>query len=191
MRNIFFIPAFILSLLSVTYSHADLLKGKDIVQESQEDVLARHLKNSDTVLLVCVYESRYVPLPEGKGHLWDKASQTRIVQTLRGTAPVGGILILHRKDESLPPSGLVREEEGHRFISTQEPGYLWYVFLNSKELKQDKQGTLTGSLSTMFMNPLKIDDEDGMDSFRKLLHIEPAKIAEESEAARFQPESGE
>lgn len=179
-----------LSLLLMTYSHADLLKDKDIVPESQEDVLARHLKSSDTVLLVCVYESRYVPLPEGKGHLWDKAVQTRIVQTLRGTAPVGGILILHRKDESLPLSGLVRDEEGHRFISTQEPGELWYVFLNSKELKQDKQGTLKGSLGPMFMNPLKIDDEDGMNCFRKLLRTAPAKIIAESEAARFKPESG-
>ena len=47
------------------------------------------------------------------------------------------------------------------------------------------------SLDTMWLNPLSWSDREGLAAFKKLVRVEEGRITEESEAARFQPESGE
>ncbi len=184
------LPLVTFFLLCGASARAEVLKTADIVPESREDMLAAYLKHSDTVLLVCVYETRFSPRAVGKGVLWDKDYQCRIVQTLRGNVPMGGLLVLHKNAESLPDAGVMRTEGDNRFISALMPGMLWYVFLDSRKLKNLGNNSCEYSLDTMWLNPLSWSDQEGLAAFRKLLHIEPAKITAESEAARFKPESG-
>ena len=172
-------------------ARSEVLKTVDIAPESCEDVLTAYLKRADTVLLVCVYEAQFSPRAVGKGVLWDKDYQCRIVQTLRGKVPMGGLLVLHKKAESLPDTGVVRTEGDNRFISALMPGTLWYVFLDSRKLKNLGNNSCEYSLDTMWLNPLSWSDQEGIAAFEKLVRVEEGRITEESEAARFQPESGE
>ena len=71
------------------------------------------------------------------------------------------------------------------------PGTLWYVFLDSRKLKNLGNNSCEYSLDTMWLNPLSWSDQEGLAAFKKLVRVEEGRITEESEAARFQPESGE
>lgn len=104
---------------------------------------------------------------------------------------MGGLLVLHKKAESLPDTGVVRTEGDNRFISALMPGTLWYVFLDSRKLKNLGNNSCEYSLDTMWLNPLSWSDQEGLAAFKKLVRVEEGRITEESEAARFQPESGE
>lgn len=178
-------------VLAITALGDDLLaapsvaRRDEIAPESREAVLSEYLKRSDTVLFVCVYESQFTPIAVGKGVLWDKAYQCRIVQSLRGNIPVGSLLTLIKKAESIPEDGMVKTEGEKRFITSQGQGTLWYIFLDSDRMEKLRSNNYKYTLDTMWQNPLAWNDLDGMAAFRKLLNIEPARITEESEAARF------
>lgn len=183
-RSLLF-PVFTAFLLCSPVGGADLLKAAEIVPESREDVLSDYLKRADTVLLVCVYEVRFTPFPAGNGVLWDRDCQCRVVQSLRGKVPVGGLLNLHRKAENMPDSGTVRTEGSKRFLSSPVQGALWYVFLDSGKLKNMGNDQYEYALDTMWLNPLAWRDREGVMAFRKLVHVVDGHIAEESDAARL------
>lgn len=104
----FFLFVFTFFFLCSAAVRADLIQQSEIEPESREAVLASYLKKADTVLLVCAYEARYTPIPRGGGLVWDRACQCRVVKSLRGKVPMGSLLNLHRKAESLPDAGTVR-----------------------------------------------------------------------------------
>lgn len=173
-------------LMLCTTASANLLKPSQIEPESREAVLANYLKKTDTVLLVCIYEARFTPEPIGKGALWDKASQCRVVQSLRGKVPVGALLRLHQKSEILPDFGIESMEGEERFTAIPVQGILCYVFLDSHRLKLLENNCYEYFLDTMWLNPLPLSNEEGMGAFRKLIRVKESHIAEESDAAQQQ-----
>ncbi|SEH97557.1 hypothetical protein [Akkermansia glycaniphila] len=167
---------------------AEPLASEDIVPESREDVIAQHLRRADTVLLVCVYTSSYEPVRAGNGVVWKRVYHSRVVQGLRGNLPVGAVLEIEQIAESLPESGVIHSDGSKRFISSPVQGELWYVFLDSKGIDKKAGDVYSCPLDVMFLNPLKMKDKDGIQSFNRLVHVQDARIAEEAEAARFRKE---
>ena len=181
----FFLFVFTFFFLWSAAVRADLIQQSEIEPESREAVLASYLKKADTVLLVCAYEARYTPIPRGGGLVWDRACQCRVVKSLRGKVPMGSLLNLHRKAESLPDAGTVRTEGSVRFIASPVQGALWYVFLDSSKLAKQQNNQYEYFLDTMWLNPLAWSNEEGMMAFRKLMRVEEGCLVEESDAVRM------
>ncbi len=175
----------IISFLFTSLSQAELLKTKDIIPETREDIISQYLTRSDTLVLVCVYESRYVPVEKGDGILWYRSIQSRVVQSLRGNLLQGDKVVIRQISEKFPNSALLKKDDLKGDISIQENGELWYVFLNSKNIQKNEDGVYEVQLDTMWLNPLAVRLKDAVNALHKLLRIEPAKIVEESEAAKY------
>ena len=175
----------IISFLFTSLSQAELLKTKDIIPESKEDIMSQYLNRSDTVVLVCVYESRYTPVNNELGRLWHRAVQTRVIQSLRGNLAFSDRLVIKKVEEKFPEYGLLKKDGVLGYISSQENGEFWYVFIDSEKLKKNEDGSYEIALDTMWLNPLPMRLKNEVDSLNRLIRVEPAKIMEEADSAKY------
>ncbi|MCD8062892.1 MAG: hypothetical protein LUE13_11255 [Akkermansiaceae bacterium] len=152
---------------------------------------ARNLRQNDVVLAVIPY--KIVKTDQGT------AQYARVIQSLRGDIPVEALVKWLNLYNKLP-AGSKPETillSGSSFVYVLAPSK------NVKELGKDPEDF--NPASTVYSSQVLLGAYDlgnHVDYFpmtesspgramKKLLHIEPAKITAESEAARFQPESGE
>ena len=151
----------------------------------------RQLRRNDVVLAVIPYKT--VKTDQGTAHY------ARVVQSLRGDIPVEALVKWLNLYNKLPEGGKPETKllSGSSFVYVLAPSK------NVKELGKDPEDFKPAS--TVYSSQVLLgayDLGDHVDYFpmtesdpgramKKLLHIEPAKITAESEAARFRPESGE
>lgn len=151
---------------------------------------ARQLRQNDVVLAVIPYKT--VKTDQGTVHY------ARVVQSLRGGIPVEALVKWLNLYSKLPAGGKPETKllSGSSFVYVLAPSK------NVKELGKDSEDFTPAS--TVYSSQVLLgayDLGDHVDYFpmtesdpgramKKLLHIEPAKITAESEAARFKPEFG-
>lgn len=84
-----------------------LLYPEEMPEGSGEAALYERLKIADVIILVCYFETVYVPSKDpatGKCFpLWIKRTRGRVVQSLRGDIPVGSLFEVRDGDERTPP----------------------------------------------------------------------------------------
>lgn len=118
----------------------------------------------------------------------------RVVQSLRGDIPVEALIQW---------SWAANKHSAASFPKTElySGNYMYYALASSKEVKKlpDTPESFAPADSIPGLDSYDLGDdviyfpmtESGRgQAIRKLLHIEPARITAESEAARFQPSSG-
>ncbi len=148
---------------------------------------ARLLQKSDIVLAVVIYKT--VETTE------ETIYYARVIQSLRGDIPVESLVQWSGAANNLPAGSSPKTE---LYSSCN----LNYVLVASKDIKQlphtpksfAPAGSIVGLASYNLGNDVSffpMTESNPGRNMKKLLHIEPAKITAESEAARFQPESGE
>lgn len=152
---------------------------------------ARDLKQSDTILVVVPY--KYIKTDQGTTHY------ARVVQSLRGDIPLEALVKWSIHVNKLPAGTPTKTELYSDCI-------LVYVLASSKNVKElgkspeDFLPASTVYSSQVLIGAYDLDNDvsyfpmtesDPGRAMKKLLHIEPAKITAESEAARIKPESSE
>lgn len=166
------------------YSH--VATQAEVVQDSFLRGTARNLEKSDVVLSVIIY--KIVSTDQGTTHY------ARVVQSLRGDIPVEALVKWNGHANKLPKGSAPKTE---LYSSCN----LSYVLASSKEVKKllNTPEDFTPADSIYGLDSYSLGDHvryfpmtesDPGRAMKKLLHIEPAKITAESEAARFKPESG-
>ena len=158
----------------------------EVEQDSFLRGTARNLEKSDVVLSVIIY--KIVSTDQGTTHY------ARVVQSLRGDIPVEALVKWNGHANKLPKGSFPKTE---LYSSCN----LSYVLASSKEVKKllNTPEDFTPADSIYGLDSYSLGDHvryfpmtesDPGRAMKKLLHIEPAKITAESEAARFKPESG-
>ena len=167
------------------YSH--VATQAEVEQDSFLRGTARNLEKSDVVLSVIIY--KIVSTDQGTTHY------ARVVQSLRGDIPVEALVKWNGHANKLPKGSAPKTE---LYSSCN----LSYVLATSKEVEKllgtpedfIPADSIYGLASYNLGNDVSffpMRESNSGRAMKKLLRIEPAKITEESEAARFQPESGE
>lgn len=151
---------------------------------------ARKLRQNDVVLAVIIY--KYVSTDQGT------TFYARVIQSLRGDIPVEALVKWTSPYQKLPAGS-------PPVTKTTLSCYLTYVLSESKNVKElgedpeDFKPASTVYSSQVLLGAYDLGnhvdyfpmtESDPGRAMKKLLHIEPAKITAESEAARFKPESG-
>ena len=166
------------------YSH--VATQAEVEQDSFLRGTARNLEKSDVVLSVIIY--KIVSTDQGTTHY------ARVVQSLRGDIPVEALVKWNGHANKLPKGSAPKTE---LYSSCN----LSYVLASSKEVKKllNTPEDFTPADNIYGLDSYSLGDHviyfpmtesDPVRAMKKLLHIEPAKITAESEAARFKPESG-
>ena len=166
------------------YSH--VATQAEVEQDSFLRGTARNLEKSDVVLSVIIY--KIVSTDQGTTHY------ARVVQSLRGDIPVEALVKWNGHANKLPKGSAPKTE---LYSSCN----LSYVLASSKEVKKllNAPEDFTPADSIYGLDSYSLGDHvryfpmtesNPGRAMKKLLHIEPAKITAESEAARFKPESG-
>ena len=166
------------------YSH--VATQAEVEQDSFLRGTARNLEKSDVVLSVIIY--KIVSTDQGTTHY------ARVVQSLRGDIPVEALVKWNGHANKLPKGSAPKTE---LYSSCN----LSYVLASSKEVKKllNTPEDFTPADNIYGLDSYSLGDHvryfpmtesDPGRAMKKLLHIEPAKITAESEAARFKPESG-
>lgn len=148
---------------------------------------ARQLRQNDIVLAVVIYKT--VETTQ------ETIFYARVIQSLRGDIPVEALVQWRGAANNLPVGGSPKTE---LYSSCN----LSYVLATSKEVEKllgtpedfIPADSIYGLASYNLGNDVSffpMTESNSGRAMKKLLRIEPAKITEESEAARFQPESGE
>lgn len=152
---------------------------------------ARNLKKSDIVLTVIVY--KFVKTDQGATHY------ARVIQSLRGDIPVEALIKWNGHANKLPAGSPPKTV----LDSDCTPIYVLSSSKDVKKLEEDPEDFRPAS--TVYSSQVLIGaydlgnnvayfpmtESDPGRAMKRLLRIEPAKITEESEAARFQTEAGE
>ena len=165
------------------YSH--VATQAEVEQDSFLRGTARNLEKSDVVLSVIIY--KIVSTDQGTTHY------ARVVQSLRGDIPVEALVKWNGHANKLPKGSAPKTE---LYSSCN----LSYVLASSKEVKKllNTPEDFTPADNIYGLDSYSLGDHvryfpmtesDPGRAMKKLLHIEPAKITAESEAARFKPES--
>lgn len=164
---------------------------EEIEQDGFLQSTARNLKKSDIVLTVIVY--KVIKTDKGTTHY------ARVIQSLRGDIPVEALVKWSGHANKLPVGTPVKTELYSGCIPV-------YVLTSSKNVKKlGKASEDFKPVSSIYSSQellgaydlgshvdyFPMTESDPGRAMKRLLRIEPAKITEESEAARFQPESGE
>lgn len=147
---------------------------------------AQKLKKSDIVLVVIIY--KYVQTDQGT------TIYARVIQSLRGEIPVEALIKWGGHANKLPAGSPPK-------TTMDDSWALWYVLASSgnveKMPKAPEDFEPADSIFGIGAYDLKnivgyfpMTESDPGRALQKLLKIEPAKITAESEAARFQPDSG-
>ena len=195
MKYVSFLCVLFSGLLStVALGESDLSPHVATQEEIEQDSFlflkgtARNLEKSDVVLAVVLY--KIVSTDQGT------TRYARVVQSLRGDIPVEALVKWNSSATKLP-KGSSPETELYADCS------LYYVLASSKGVEKllntpedftpaDRiYGLASYSLGDHGTTYFPMTESDPGRAMKKLLHIEPAKITAESEAARFKPESGE
>lgn len=147
---------------------------------------AMYLRRSDILLAVIIYKT--VETDQ------EITYYARVVQSLRGDIPVEALIQW---------SWAANKHSAASFPKTElySGNYMYYALASSKEVKKlpDTPESFAPADSIPGLDSYDLGDdviyfpmtESGRgQAIRKLLHIEPARITAESEAARFQPSSG-
>lgn len=149
--------------------------------------IARLLQKSDIVLAVVIYKT--VETTQ------ETIFYARVIQSLRGDIPVEALVQWRGAANNLPVGGSPKTE-------LYSNCNLSYVLATSKEVEKllgtpkdfIPADSIYGLASYNLGNDVSffpMTESNSGRAMKKLLRIEPAKITEESEEARFQPESGE
>ena len=190
MKRVSFLCILFSGLLS-TIAHGELASSSHVATQAeveQDSFLrgtARNLEKSDVVLAVIIY--KIVSTDQGAMHY------ARVVQSLRGDIPVEALVKWNGHANKLP-EGSAPE------ITMSSDCLLTYVLASSKNVEKlpDTSEDFTPADSIYGLDFYSLGDcvryfpmteSDPGRAMKKLLHIEPAKISAESEAARFKPES--
>lgn len=147
---------------------------------------AMYLRRSDILLAVIIYKT--VETDQ------EITYYARVVQSLRGDIPVEALIQW---------SWAANKHSAASFPKTElySGNYMYYALASSKEVKKlpDTPESFAPADSIPGLDTYDLGNDviyfpmtesDRGQAIRKLLHIEPARITAESEAARFQPSSG-
>lgn len=148
---------------------------------------ARLLRESDIVLSVVIYKT--VETDQ------ETIYYARVIQSLRGDIPVESLVQWSGATNKLPAGSSPKTE-------LYSSCTLVYVLASSKEIKKlpdmpesfAPAGSIFGLASYNLGDDVSyfpMTESNPGRAMKKLLHIEPAKITAESEAARIKPESSE
>lgn len=162
----------------------------EVEQDGFLQSTARSLKKSDIVLAVIIY--KVIKTDKGTTHY------ARVIQSLRGDIPVEALVKWSGHANKLPVGTPVKTE----LYSDCIPVYVLTSSKNVKDLGKDTEDFKPAS--TVYSSQVLLGaydlgghvdyfpmtESDPGRAMKKLLHIQPAKITAESEAARFKPESG-
>lgn len=163
---------------------------EEIDQDGFLQSTARNLKQSDLVLTVIIY--KVVKTDQGTTHY------ARVIQSLRGDIPVEALVKWSGYANKLP----VGTPEKTELYSDCIPVYVLASSKNVKKLGKASEdfkpaSSIYSSQELLgaydlgnHVDYFPMTESDPGRAMKKLLHIEPAKITAESEAARFKPESG-
>jgi len=191
MKYVSFFCVLFSGLLS-TVAHGESAPSSHVATQAeveQDSFLwgtARDLKKSDVVLAVIIY--KVVSTDQGTTHY------ARVVQSLRGDIPVEALVKWNGHANKLPEGSAPK-------ITLSSHCLLTYVLTSSKNIEKllNTPEDFTPADSIYGLDSYSLGDHvsyfpmtesDPGRAMKKLLHIEPAKITAESEAARFKPESG-
>lgn len=147
---------------------------------------AMYLRRSDILLAVIIYKT--VETDQ------EITYYARVVQSLRGDIPVEALIQW---------SWAANKHSAVSSLKTElySGNYMYYALASSKEVKKlpDTPESFAPADSIPGLDSYDLGNDviyfpmtesDRGQAIRKLLHIEPARITAESEAARFQPSSG-
>lgn len=163
---------------------------EEIEQDDFLQGMARDLKKSDIVLTAIIY--KVIKTDKGTTHF------ARVIQSLRGDIPVEALVKWSGHANKLSVGTPVKTELNSGCIPV-------YVLASSKNVKKlgkapedfkpassiySSQVLLGAYDLGNHVDYFPMTESDPGRAMKKLLHIEPAKITAESEAARFKPESG-
>ena len=155
---------------------------------------AMHLRKSDILLAVIIYKT--VETDQ------EVTYYARVVQSLRGDIPVEALIQWSWSANKHSAVSFSKPEPGSPPKTELYSGnYMYYILTSSKEVKKlpDTPESFAPAGSIPGLDSYHLGDDviyfpvtesDRGRAIRKLLHIEPARITAESEAARFQPSSG-
>lgn len=155
---------------------------------------AMHLRKSDILLAVIIYKT--VETDQ------EITYYARVVQSLRGDIPVEALIQWSWAANKHSAVSFSKPEPGSPPKTELYSGnYMYYILASSKEVKKlpDTPESFAPADSIPGLDSYHLGDDviyfpvtesDRGRAIRKLLHIEPARITAEAEAARFQPSSG-
>lgn len=155
---------------------------------------AMHLRKSDILLAVIIYKT--VETDQ------EITYYARVVQSLRGDIPVEALIQWSWSANKHSAVSFSKPEPGSPPKTELYSGnYMYYILASSKEVKKlpdtpesfAPAGNIPGLDSYHLGDDViyfPVTESDRGRAIRKLLHIEPARITAEAEAARFQPSSG-
>lgn len=158
----------------------------EIEKDSFLQNTAQNLKKNDIVLTAIIY--KVVKTDQGT------TRYARVIQSLRGDIPVEALIQWSGAANKLPAGSAPKTE-------LYSSCTLVYVLASSKEVKKlpdtpesfAPAGSIFGLASYNLgdnVSYFPMTESDPGRAMKKLLHIEPAKITAESDAARFQPDPG-
>lgn len=147
---------------------------------------AMYLRRSDILLAVIIYKT--VETDQ------EITYYARVVQSLRGDIPVEALIQWSWAANKHSAASSPKTE-------LYSGNYMYYALASSKEVKKlpDTPESFAPADSIPGLDTYDLGNDviyfpmtesDRGQAIRKLLHIEPARITAESEAARFQPSSG-
>lgn len=168
-----------------------LWKEGEIQEDTGELMLSQRLQRTDELVMVCYFESKYVPQYNARNgkltRLWEIYTKGRVVQSLRGNIPVGSIIeVMQYTDETPPgtsyaPKDFVANKVQEKTVS--EPGVLVYLLMERKDVKKEGGIYVYRKLDHLRERPAKFYTAD----MERFIKVRPASIAEESVHARLLP----
>ena len=168
-----------------------LWKEGEIQEDTGELMLSQRLQRTDELVLVCYFESKYVPQYNARNrkltHLWEIYTKGRVVQSLRGNIPVGSIIeVMQYTDETPPGTSYTPKDFDANKVqekTVSEPGVLVYLLMERGDVKKEDGIYLYRKLDHLRERPAKFFTKD----MERFIKVRPASIAEESVHARLLP----
>ena len=168
-----------------------LWKEGEIQEDTGELMLSQRLQRTDELVLVCYFESKYVPQYNARNgkltHLWEIYTKGRVVQSLRGNIPVGSIIeVMQYTDETPPGTSYTPKDFDANKVqekTVSEPGVLVYLLMERGDVKKEDGIYLYRKLDHLRERPAKFFTKD----IERFIKVRPASIAEESVHARLLP----
>ena len=168
-----------------------LWKEGEIQEDTGELMLSQRLQRADELLLVCYFESKYVPLyNERNGKFtwhWDLHTKGRVVQSLRGDIPVGSIIeVIQATEETPPGTSYTRKDFDDNKVqekTVSEPGILVYLLMERGDVKKEDGIYVYRKLDYLTERRAKFYTAD----IERFIKVRPASIVEESVHARLLP----
>jgi len=165
-----------------------LVDPDGIVKDTPEYMMRQHMKNSDTIILVCYFEKVFKPyykeyrmgserIKRYNG-LFIMEKHGRVVQSLKGDIKIGSEFVLQEFYDELPPTASftaddVRHGKVTRSLTVPVRGDMSYIVFHSRDMKIDN-GVITYEnrhVDSEYRCSLEYDT-----SLSKYLKVRPAAI---------------